>query len=62
MEAAKEVGGKQLQKSVWPFSRSIQPIIMVETGIKENIKNKSYQQAVTDHASNLKQNWMIFEV
>jgi hypothetical protein len=62
MEAGKEIGGKQLQEIVWPFSSSIPSRIVVEGGIKENIKNKIYQQAVTDRASNLKQNWKIFEV
>jgi len=58
--------GKQgfyLQETVLSFSSSIPPRIVVEAGIKENIKNKfAQQQAVTDAASNLKQNWTIFEV
>ena len=52
-----------MQETVLSFSSSIPPRIVVEAGIKENIKNKfAQQQAVTDAASNLKQNWTIFEV
>jgi hypothetical protein len=51
-----------LQEIVLSFSSSIPPRIVVVAGIKDNIKNKFYQQAVTDAASNLKQNWTISEV
>jgi hypothetical protein len=35
---------------------------VVEAEIKEKIKSKFYQQAVTDPSSNQKQNGTIFEV
>jgi hypothetical protein len=56
------MGGKNLQEIVWSFTRSSSPRIVVEAGIKEKIKCKFYQQAVTDPASNQKKNWTIFEV
>jgi len=62
MEVGKYIGGKKLQEIVWSFSSSIPPRIVVECGIKENIKNKFYQQAVADRASSLKHNWTIFAV
>jgi hypothetical protein len=62
MEAGKEIGVKELQEIVWSFSSNIPPRIVIEAGIKENINNKFYQQAVIDPVSNLKQKWTIFEV
>jgi hypothetical protein len=44
-----------LQEILLSFSCSILTGIVVEAGIKDNIKNKIYQQAVIDPASNLKQ-------
>jgi len=58
----KRIRSKNLQEIVLSFSCSIQPRIVVEAGIKDNIQNKFYQQAVTDPASSLKQKWTIFEV
>jgi len=49
-----------LQEIVWSISSSITQRIVVEAGMKENIKIKFYQQAVTDPASILKQNWKKF--
>jgi len=51
MEAGKEIGGKQLREIVWSFSSSIPPRIVFKGGIKEIIKNRFYQQAVTDRAA-----------
>lgn len=51
-----------MQEIVWSISCSIPPRIVVGAGIKEYIKSKFYQQAVTNPASNLKQNWTNFEV
>jgi hypothetical protein len=39
-----------LQEIVWSFSSSIPPRIVSEAGIKENIKSKFYQQAVTNRS------------
>jgi hypothetical protein len=62
MEAGKEIGDKKLQEIVWSFSSSIPPRIVVECGIKKNIKHKFYQQTVADRASSLRHNWTIFAV
>jgi hypothetical protein len=59
MEAGKARGGKKLQEILSSFSSSSSPRIVVEAGIKEKIKSKFYQQAVTNPACNQKHNWTI---
>jgi hypothetical protein len=67
MEAGKEREDKEYQEFLWSFSSCSSPRIVVgnqreSKEIKEKIRSKFYQQAVTDPACNLKQNWRIYVV